>query len=256
MTRVHRKKKHLATIRKIPEASIPSLLKNTTLSLFANVNYQYLNATSSSNNTNSNSNSNETISETLDIHLKLLEIGSGASDNITAIKHVTYHITILKESNKKNNLLIDDFFHSHSGNLILRILPSSPLDNITIKGYREPFQDSWIAPNGDIININDSSLLLENGTRYHVHVEIFSMYDDRLILPQEQMPNFDFQWSATNDNSVVKSNHLQIIQSSVSPPLITVPEFPSSLSSSLILGLSVLGMITLVLLVRYDSLHL
>ena len=106
------------------------------------------------------------------------------------IQHVSYFITVEKDG----NLLMRDLFHSHQGNLKLKINPSNS-KTVNVFGSTEPFLGGWTSETGDI-TIN-GPLLLEGGL-YHFSIEIFGIDYDRNIFKPENAPRFD-SWLSVGD---------------------------------------------------------
>lgn len=106
------------------------------------------------------------------------------------IQHVSYFITVEKDG----KLLMRDLFHSHQGNLKLKITPSNS-KTVNVFGSTEPFLGGWTSETGDI-TIN-GPLLLEGGL-YHFSIEIFGIDYDRNIFKPENAPRFD-SWLSVGD---------------------------------------------------------
>ena len=106
------------------------------------------------------------------------------------IQHVSYFITVEKDG----KLLMRDLFHSHQGNLKLKINPSNS-KTVNVFGSTEPFLGGWTSETGDI-TIN-GPLLLEGGL-YHFSIEIFGIDYDRNIFKPENAPRFD-SWLSVGD---------------------------------------------------------
>jgi hypothetical protein len=113
------------------------------------------------------------------------------ANNNQTIQHVTYEITVTKGigTTRSSDVkpILRDFFHAHNGLLTMKIQPAS--GPLTIYGEQDPFQNAWVADPGGTINIKGP--LLTEGGLYHIHVEIFSIDNDRNIFLPENAPKFD-----------------------------------------------------------------
>jgi hypothetical protein len=124
------------------------------------------------------------------------------TSNNQTIKHVTYQITVTKESSistsQRPQLL--DFFHTHNGILTLKVeLTNGPL---TVFRAQDPFLQACVADPGGNILIK-GPLLLQGGL-YHFRIQIFSIDNDRNIFIPAQAPKFDVYlnicWGKFNSN--------------------------------------------------------
>jgi hypothetical protein len=117
------------------------------------------------------------------------------ANNNQTIQHVTYEITVTRGIGTTTTTtpssivkpILRDFFHAHNGLLTLKIQPAS--GPLTIYGEQDPFQNAWVADPGGTINIRGP--FLTEGGLYHIHVEIFSIDNDRNIFLPENAPKFD-----------------------------------------------------------------
>jgi hypothetical protein len=115
------------------------------------------------------------------------------ANNNQTIQHVTYEITVTRgigTTTTPSSIvkpILRDFFHAHNGLLTLKIQPAS--GPLTIYGEQDPFQNAWVADPGGTINIRGP--FLTEGGLYHIHVEIFSIDNDRNIFLPENAPKFD-----------------------------------------------------------------
>ncbi|HEY9485490.1 MAG TPA: hypothetical protein VIQ04_02515, partial [Nitrososphaeraceae archaeon] len=100
------------------------------------------------------------------------------------MKHVTYLIEI--EKNGKRLLL--DTFHSHSGNLGIKMRPSGA-EQITINGEQDPILAAYT---GDMDHpVSATGPIFAEGGLYHFIVTIETLDFDRTFLPQDKQPVFE-----------------------------------------------------------------
>jgi len=129
------------------------------------------------------------------LELRLFDAKTGET-----IKHTSFFVTVDKEG----KLLMRDLFHTHSGNLTIKI-QSEDLDvnDVIVYGDQEPFQGGWTATN-DQITVK-APILLDAGL-YHFNIEIFGIDNDRIIFEQSKAPKFD-SWLSVGDifNQVVST---------------------------------------------------
>jgi hypothetical protein len=105
------------------------------------------------------------------------------------IKHVSYFIKI----EKSGKLLMQDLFHTHTGELNLKIVPQQ--GPVKIQGDKEPILGGWIESGGPIVV--ESPVFLEGGL-YHFTMEIFGVDFDNNIFKPEDAPRFD-SWLSVGD---------------------------------------------------------
>jgi len=114
------------------------------------------------------------------------------------------HTSFLVSVDKEGKLLMRDLFHTHSGNLIIKI-QSEDLDvnDVVVYGDEEPFQGGWTSVN-DKITVK-APILLDAGL-YHFEIEIFGIDNDRIIFVPSEAPIFD-SWLSVGDifNQVVST---------------------------------------------------
>jgi hypothetical protein len=141
-----------------------------------------------------------------------------AANNQT-IKHVTYEITVTRgtASSTIQKPLLLDFFHAHNGLLTLHIEPTTGAltiygkqaitGDLIIYGEQDPFLNSWVADPGGNILVR-GPLLLQGGL-YHIHVEIFTIDNDRSLFTPQQAPKFDAYLSVGSvyDKNEIYHNH-------------------------------------------------
>ncbi len=121
--------------------------------------------------------------------------------NNQTIQHVTYEITVTRgtASSTIQEPLLLGFFHTHNGLLTLHIEPTTSAltiygkqaitGNLIIYGEQDPFLNPWVAdPAGNILITGP--VLLQGGL-YHLHVEIFTIDNDRSLFMPQQAPKFD-----------------------------------------------------------------
>ena len=106
------------------------------------------------------------------------------------IEHTSYFVAVEKDG----NLIMRDLFHSHTGELRLKITPQD-IDGVNIFGSTEPFLGGWVSQTGDISVTGP--LLLEGGL-YHFAIEIFGIDHDRNIFTPDDAPRFD-SWLSVGD---------------------------------------------------------
>ena len=108
------------------------------------------------------------------------------SDTATneTLKHVTYLIEI--EKNGKRLLL--DTFHSHTGNLGIKMRPSSA-EHITINGEQDPILAAYT---GDMEHpVSATGPIFAEGGLYHFIVTIETIDFDRTFLPTDKQPVYE-----------------------------------------------------------------
>ncbi len=119
----------------------------------------------------------------------------------TTIKHTSFFVTV----DKNGELLMRDLFHTHSGNMTIKIQSASVnVNDVIVYGDQEPFQGGWTAVN-DQITIK-APILLDAGL-YHFKIEIFGIDNDKNIFIPSDAPKFD-SWLSVGDifNQTVSGN--------------------------------------------------
>jgi hypothetical protein len=121
------------------------------------------------------------------LELRLFDAKTGET-----IQHTSFLISVDKEG----KLLMRDLFHTHSGNLTIKI-QSEDLDvnDVVVYGDEEPFQGGWTSVN-DKITVR-APILLDAGL-YHFEIEIFGIDNDRIIFIPSEAPRFD-SWLSVGD---------------------------------------------------------
>ena len=121
------------------------------------------------------------------LELRLFDAKTGET-----IKHTSFFVTV----DKDGKLLMRDLFHTHSGNLTIKI-QSEDLDvnDVIVYGDEEPFQGGWTSIN-DKITVK-APILLDAGL-YHFEIEIFGIDHDKNIFIQSEAPRFD-SWLSVGD---------------------------------------------------------
>ena len=121
------------------------------------------------------------------LELRLFDAKTGET-----IKHTSFFVTV----DKDGKLLMRDLFHTHSGNLTIKI-QSEDLDvnDVIVYGDEEPFQGGWTSIN-DKITVK-APILLDAGL-YHFEIEIFGIDHDKNIFIQSDAPRFD-SWLSVGD---------------------------------------------------------
>jgi len=109
---------------------------------------------------------------------------------------IIQHTSFLVSVDKEGKLLMRDLFHTHSGNLMIKI-QSEDLDvnDVVVYGDEEPFQGGWTSVN-DKITVK-APILLDAGL-YHFEIEIFGIDNDRIIFVPSEAPRFD-SWLSVGD---------------------------------------------------------
>ncbi len=129
------------------------------------------------------------------LELRLFDAKTGKT-----VQHTSFFVTV----DKDGDLLMRDLFHTHSGNLTIKI-QSEDLDvnDVIVYGDEEPFQGGWTSVN-DKITVK-APILLDAGL-YHFEIEIFGIDNDRNIFIQSDAPRFD-SWLSVGDifNQVVST---------------------------------------------------
>jgi hypothetical protein len=123
---------------------------------------------------------------------KFLELRLFDAKTGTTIQHTSFFVTV----DKNGELLMRDLFHTHSGNLTIKI-QSEPLkvNDVVVYGDQEPFQGGWTSIN-DQITVK-APILLEAGL-YHFEIEIFGIDNDKNIFVQTAAPKFN-SWLSVGD---------------------------------------------------------
>jgi hypothetical protein len=141
------------------------------------------------------------------------------TSNNQTIKHVTYEITVTRgtASSTIQKPLLVDFFHTHNGLLTLHIEPTTGAltiygkqaitGDLIIYGEQDPILNPWVADPGGNMLIT-GPLLLQGGL-YHIHVEIFTIDNDRSLFTPQQAPKFDAYLSVGSvyDKNEIYDNH-------------------------------------------------
>ena len=129
------------------------------------------------------------------LELRLFDAKTGET-----IQHTSFFVTV----DKDGKLLMRNLFHTHSGNLTIKI-QSEDLDvnDVVVYGDQEPYLDGWTSIN-DKITVK-APILLDAGL-YHFEIEIFGIDYDKNIFAQSDAPRFD-SWLSVGDifNQVVST---------------------------------------------------
>ncbi|MGI0057113.1 MAG: peptidase [Nitrosarchaeum sp.] len=131
---------------------------------------------------------------------KFLELRLFDAKTEEAIKHTSFFVTV----DKDGKLLMRNLFHTHSGNLILKIQSEDlAVNNVVVYGDHEPFQGGWTSIN-DKITVK-APILLDAGL-YHFEIMIFGIDYDTTLFPQSNAPRFD-SWLSVGDvfNQVIST---------------------------------------------------
>ena len=131
----------------------------------------------------------DTVGDTF-VELKLFDANTGE-----AIKHTSMFVTVQKDG----ELLMRDLFHTHSGDLLLKIQPTimDSANDIVVYGTVEPYLRGWMSTN-DQISVK-APVLLDAGL-YHFEIEIFGIDFDKNIFATSDSPRFD-SWLSVADIS-------------------------------------------------------
>jgi len=123
---------------------------------------------------------------------KFLELRLFDAKTGDTIQHTSFLVSV----DKDGKLLMRDLFHTHSGDLIIKI-QSADLDvnDVIVYGDEEPFQGGWTSTN-DQITVK-APILLDAGL-YHFNIEIFGIDNDRNIFIPSEAPKFD-SWLSVGD---------------------------------------------------------
>jgi len=128
----------------------------------------------------------DTVQDTY-LELKLFDAKTG-----NTIQHTSFFVTVDKEG----ELLMRNLFHTHSGDLIIKIQPTDlSVNDVIVYGDHEPFQGGWTSTN-DQISVK-APILMDSGL-YHFSIEIFGIDNDRNIFIPSDAPKFD-SWLSVGD---------------------------------------------------------
>ena len=99
-------------------------------------------------------------------------------------KHVTYFITIEKDSKK----LLSDWFHDHKGDLKIEMKPSNA-QQIAVYGEPDPILQAYTGTeNSPVIATGP---IFSEGSLYHFIVRITTIDYDRSFIPDDKQPVYD-----------------------------------------------------------------
>jgi len=128
----------------------------------------------------------DTIGDTT-LELKLFDANTGEP-----IKHTSMFVKVEKDG----ELLMRDLFHTHSGDLLLKIQPTVlDVNDVVVYGDTEPYLRGWMSAN-DQISVK-APVLLEAGL-YHFEIEIFGIDFDKNIFSTSDTPKFE-SWLSVAD---------------------------------------------------------
>jgi len=128
----------------------------------------------------------DTVGDTY-LELKLFDANTGVP-----IKHTSMFIEVEKDG----ELLMRDLFHTHSGDLLLKIQPTDlDVNDVVVYGDTEPYLRGWMSTN-DQISVK-APVLLEAGL-YHFSIEIFGIDFDKNIFSTSDTPKFE-SWLSVAD---------------------------------------------------------
>jgi hypothetical protein len=121
------------------------------------------------------------------LELRLFDAKTGET-----IQHTSFFVTV----DKDGELLMRNLFHTHSGNLTIKIQSEQlEVNDVVVYGDQEPFQGGWTSTN-DQISVK-APILLDAGL-YHFEIEIFGIDNDRIIFIPSDAPKFD-SWLSVGD---------------------------------------------------------
>jgi len=128
----------------------------------------------------------DTVGDTF-LELRLFDANTGK-----IIEHTSFFVTV----DKDGKLLMRDLFHTHSGDLTIKVQPTPvSINEVVVYGDKEPFQGGWTSIN-DQITVK-APILLEAGL-YHFEIEIFGIDNDRNIFIPSDAPKFE-SWLSVGD---------------------------------------------------------
>jgi len=128
----------------------------------------------------------DTVGDTT-LELKLFDANTGEP-----IKHTSMFITVEKD----DELLMRGLFHTHSGDLLLKIQPTDlDVNDVIVYGTTEPYLRGWMSSN-DQISVKAPVLL--NAGLYHFSIEIFGIDFDKNIFSTSDTPKFE-SWLSVAD---------------------------------------------------------
>jgi hypothetical protein len=106
----------------------------------------------------------------------------------TATNETLKHVTYLIEIEKSGKRLLLDTFHSHTGNLGIKMRPSSA-EQITINGEQDPILAAFT---GDMEHpVSATGPIFAEGGLYHFIVTIETLDFDRTFLPTDKQPVYE-----------------------------------------------------------------
>ncbi len=120
------------------------------------------------------------------------------ADSNQTIQHVSYFIRVEKEG----QLLMQDQFHSHNGELMIKIKPKE--GPVIVYGDPDPVL-GWTATGGPIAV--QAPIFIDGGL-YHFSIEIFSMKNDALMFKEGDRPKFE-SWLSVGDISYNRIEYQQ-----------------------------------------------
>jgi len=116
------------------------------------------------------------------------------------IKHTSMFVTV----DKDGELLMRGLFHTHSGDLLLKIQPTDlDVNDVIVYGTTEPYLRGWMSSN-DQISVKAPVLL--NAGLYHFSIEIFGIDFDKNIFSTSDTPKFE-SWLSVADIFDEKITH-------------------------------------------------
>lgn len=113
-------------------------------------------------------------------------------------KFVTYALTFTNANKTDAAPILREIFHSEKGTLLLDIIHSSP--PVTVSGgIREQLLNSYMAdPAG---NVTVRGLSFDKDVLYHVHVDILTVDNIRILIDPNKMPQTDFYFAGDMPSS-------------------------------------------------------
>ncbi|MFB5605266.1 MAG: peptidase [Nitrosarchaeum sp.] len=121
------------------------------------------------------------------LQLRLFDAKTGET-----IQHTSFFVTV----DKNGKLLMRNLFHTHSGDLTIKIQSKDiNVNDVVVYGDTEPFLGAWTSTN-DQISVK-APILLDAGL-YHFEIEVFSIDFDKNIFTVSDAPRFD-SWLSVGD---------------------------------------------------------
>jgi hypothetical protein len=103
------------------------------------------------------------------------------------IQHVTFLVLVTRH----NQSLVEGLFHTHTGTLTLKIIPSYNQSNWKIIGNSQPFLDSdmYLPKANDTVDL--IAPMLGEGGLYHIYMMLLTIDNDQNLFSPVNAPKFD-----------------------------------------------------------------